>query len=156
MLCLGAMAASTASADQPFGWVHTWTYVMGPDFDDFHATYTGTGGTIDREMMTMDTAGGGMITGDMNMIHIVWPDTWVVAGDMFQYEFNTAFPAVAFNNGSLTKGGIVIGIFGQDGIVRDPETQTTIGVFEHEFVPAPGAIALLVMGGCCAKRRRAA
>lgn len=153
-ICVGALAASTASADQEYSWAHTWTYVMGPMFDDFHATYTGTGGTIDREVLTMDTAGGGVITGDMNMIHIVWPDTWVDDGDMFRYTFNTAFPEIAFNSGSITKGGIVIGVFGSDGVVRDPATQQTIGQFQQTFVPAPGAIALLLVGGAVARRRR--
>ncbi len=154
-LSLGA--ANLAAADQAFEWQHTWWYIWGPDFDDFHATYTGTGGSIDREVLTVDTAGGGLIGNSMNTIDIWWPDTWVVPGDVFQYEFNTAFPEVAFNSATITKGGEVIGFVDPQGIIRDaPGNQ--IGALEHSFhqVPAPGALVLLGAAGIVARRRRVA
>ncbi|MBM4112675.1 MAG: hypothetical protein FJ253_04770 [Phycisphaerae bacterium] len=144
----------TARADQEFGWTHWWFYVFGPEFDDFHATYSGTGGTIDREVLTVDTAGGGVIASNLNMIDIWWPDTWVTPGDKFEYTFNTAFPEVEFVGGSITKGGEIIGLVDTNGIIREPQNQITIGLLEYEFIPAPGAIVMLAAAGVVSRRRR--
>lgn len=155
-LCvLGVCATRSVIADQPFGWTHTWLYIFGPDFDDFHATYTGTGGTIDREVLVTDTAGGGMISAALNTIDITWPDTWVVPGDSFSYDFNTAFPEIAFAGGSITKGGVVIGIVDVQGVIHEPTGQT-IGLLEHSFIPGPGSLVVLALAGVVARRRRSA
>ncbi|MBX3354232.1 MAG: hypothetical protein KF724_00865 [Phycisphaeraceae bacterium] len=160
--CLGAVMttaavtvgfATSANADQEFGWSHTWTYIQGPIFDDFHATYSGTGGTIDRVVLTLDTAGGGIISPNFNTIDIEWPDTWVMPGDSFTYTFNTAFSPVQFEGGTITKQGQVIGFVEIDGTVR-AATGAPIGFFEHSFVPAPGAAILLLAAGVTARRRR--
>jgi len=154
---VGLSAVPSAQADQEFGWTHTWLYISGPKFDDFHATYAGTGGTIDRTVLTIDDAGGGMISANMNMIDISWPPgTWVEAGDSFQYTFNTAFSPIDFVGGTITKSGGVIGIVEASGIVRDPQQGQTIGFFEHSLVPAPGTLALVIVAGVITRRRRVA
>lgn len=153
------IAAPTCLANGPFLWECTVTNVTGPDFDDFHATFTGTGGSIKDAVLTVDPRGTGAAAGAANMVHITWPVTdWITMGDVFKFQFRTDFPEIEFNSADLTKGGDVFAQVNANGDVTYVPAGGDGGrvTVDLVLVPAPGALAALGMAGLVATRRRRA
>ncbi len=106
--------------------------------NDFHSTFTGTGGTIDNEVVTINAAGAGpaTITSMDNMIWIEWGGTGIPNAGTFMFEFTTDFDfPVEFNSGEWT-------IAAQPNVPVDPvrDDITTTAVLES------GTLTLFVIG----------
>ena len=144
--------ASTANAS-PFDYSFKVTNTSGIVFNDFHATFAGTGGTIANTNMVIDTAGTGVATPNLNMIDIVWANP-VNPGDMFQVDFQTDFMPIEFIGATLTWNGAVIATVDELGRVTDPTGQTGFLEVELRKVPAPASMALLGAAGLVGTRRR--
>ena len=93
---LGAATIITdASANGPFVWKLTVTNLTAPQFDDFHATFAGTGGSIKNDVLKIDPHGTGVLTEMGNMVWVDWPTgDWIAPGMTFQVNFDTDFTLI--------------------------------------------------------------
>lgn len=132
-------------------WRHTFTSKTDVQFDDFHAVYAGTGGTIKGLTLWEDPIFeaddyGGIATAMENTISIDWSQTphWITQNDSWTYDFMTKFGTIEFVGGTLTKGGQVIAQVQADGTVMVGDMPR--GRINHSLVPEPASLLLLLIG----------
>ncbi len=154
-----AGGAATVATSAP-SFVHTWNMQSGPAFDDFHANYLYTGGSITSLTLTIDEHGGGMISAQpsSSQIDIIWPSL-VGPSEVFSYEFSTGTGQAEFISATLTKsngsgGSDIVGLVDPSYRIFDPATGNEIGRFTTVWVPAPGAMVLLASLAVTGSRRR--
>ena len=150
---------------ETFPWRHTFESKTPIDFDDFHATYAGTGGTLDNATLWVDPLfedtdsdgfgdHGGIITTNQNTVSIDWTGTpgWINFGDTFTFDFTSKFGPLDFAGGTLTKGGVPIATVMADGtVIADGVVN---GRINHTLVPEPATPMLLALATLWALRRR--
>ncbi len=102
------VAPATATDPANFGWNVTVTVPPGVNPNDFHAIFTGTGGSIKNAVMVVDPLPPAVINGTSNMVNITWTGN-LAPGTVFKFFFTTAFSPVDFGGGNWTKNGNTIG-----------------------------------------------
>ena len=87
-------------------WLVTVTNTSGQNVNDFHAVFSGTGGTIANAEMVENGAGAGPATiiGSGNTIDITWGSPGLPDGATFKFKFSTEFIAV-YESGYFTVDG---------------------------------------------------
>lgn len=143
MLLLGQNNASAA-------FTSTWelTNNTGGKVSDFHAIFTGTGGSIGNAAIIANGGpGAATITGSSNTIDIVWAADYFDNNKKITFKFDTDFAGIAFNSGNWTFDNI-------------PGGGNPIPVSENAIRPVPLPASLLMfapaVAGLLAFRRKAA
>lgn len=148
VIAMVLMLASSAMA-QDYGWRYFALNTTGQAVDDFHAVFTGTGGSITDVEITMDPGTNALVTvTGGNTIDIEWDDESVPAGAVLEFTFKTTEPSVQVGEAYWTDNGTNVGAPATGLFVKYLPSMTTYGLI--------GLALLIVVSGLWIYRRKRA
>ncbi len=148
VIALTLLLASSAMA-QNHTWKHAAVNTTGQAVDDFHAVYTGTGGSITNVVITRDPGANAVVTvTGGNTIDITWDDDSVPAGGILELTFKTTEPSVQVGEAYWTDDGADAGVPDTEFFHEELPSLTTYGLI--------GLALLIVVSGLWIYRRKRA